>query len=1060
MSAAAPPIPARPQRAQPQAAPAATVATTAAAAAVHSIPQIPPRPARKMDPSPEREAFTRSPLNALPGTQAYTRPPPQSTHLDVKNDGELMRRPSIDLPKEVGQEGFEYTSYDQLPAEAHGVTDASNHAQVVDPPQTRNVSADIPLHAPTASFPQSTATSRIASVTRTDSRQAAAAGLGKARLDDEVNPSSAHPSPLSRAVTHPDEPLKRAPSNEPHHPLRVRSSFNASTPSLHSSSKPSSIHDPHEGIPEIGMQIPLYRNAGDVQAPSRGSHHPQHAPGIGFFNDGSARAHTRKRSSRQDFTSADIYGLHGHGREPQDQFEREWVAKHPKEAAAEGYNVYLPRPETALSTEQLNKLVQSSEDLPMGANRAMIGTPTQEIAFEATDLYAQRMCSPKPSPLPLGEKKRPGSSDAQPAVESPLRRTSFPINDRRGSSALDSEDDNVYHIDPQHTKRGNKITGGGEADAKMDLGRTGGSIAEEDGHIDGRDEGAPILASDEIVKRPGSAFQQPAVTPEMHHDEFYDSDHYNESRRSSLKPPSRPSSRPGSNQSGGYHGGPLHRYISHEEQHGSGMGTPLEEIEEYEPLFPEDEGVAKPKTASAIRPRLEEHHFPSQDVWEDTPSSLQYLATVETPEPPHEEKALQSSGEKASSAFETPEQEQRRRAGNPTDMNSDSKTFIKPLFKSGIQTEMHDRPGIQRFPSRDIWEDTPSSALFETTVSGPQMDEVLSPPEERPTTTAIPDSQDDGSARSTTAGGFSPMLPRKPSIPARPERRSKLAQEILPDGDDAPSQARGASDEASSSPTKTQAPSIPDRPKPQVPARPAKISQDQGGEAVGSHLSKELSSSPPKSKPAVPARPAGNKFASLKAGFMNDLNSRLQLGPQGPPPKAKEAEPEPVDDTPLVDARKGRAKGPPKRVKASVPEAGGLGFAMSTTLWHIDEHDALRVPSVEAAQLFESKAPAVGASSEMPEPPVTAQINRVLAQNEESNTRSPALTAAKGDGLAEAGEKTFVSLADGKESPTTVKHDAVGAEGDIPQPSLPVRDSEGKDAASATEELASHVASE
>jgi hypothetical protein len=122
-----------------------------------------------------------------------------------------------------------------------------------------------------------------------------------------------------------------------------------------------------QGIPEIGMQIPLNPNAGDVQAPSPAPTQSQFAPGIGFFNDGSARAHIRRKSSRQEFGPPGSFGLHSHGQEPHDQFEREWIAKNPERAALEGSNSYgTPRPETALTSAELNKLVNQSTDVGMG----------------------------------------------------------------------------------------------------------------------------------------------------------------------------------------------------------------------------------------------------------------------------------------------------------------------------------------------------------------------------------------------------------------------------------------------------------------------------------------------------------------------------------------------------------------------------------------------------------------------------------------------------------------------------------------------------------------------
>jgi hypothetical protein len=279
------------------------------------------------------------------------------------------RPPSVQALPSVGQEGSEYASFDVLPDEAHGVkvTNGSGEADV----QTRNVSANMPLHAPKASIPQSTAKSRIETVTRTDSTQAAAAGIGKARPDDDVHRGPGDStSSLSRVPTKNDD-LMRVPSTEPQPltQLRSKTSFNRSTPSLHPvSSRPGSVNEGHEqGIPEIGMQIPLYPNAGDVQAPSPAPTQSQFAPGIGFYNDGSARAHHRRRSSRNEFGPPGSYGLHGHGMEPHDQFEREWIKKHPDQAAVEGYNIHgPPRPETALTSAELNRLVKQSEDVGMG----------------------------------------------------------------------------------------------------------------------------------------------------------------------------------------------------------------------------------------------------------------------------------------------------------------------------------------------------------------------------------------------------------------------------------------------------------------------------------------------------------------------------------------------------------------------------------------------------------------------------------------------------------------------------------------------------------------------
>ena len=674
----------------------------------------------------------------------------------------------------------------------------------------------------------------------------------------------------------------------------------------------------------------------------------------------------------------------------------------------------------------------------------MIGTPGEDIAWEATEEYTSRMSSPLPSPAVIEEGKKRQSSDAETAKSS-LRKMSFPFNEAGrniSDDAIRDDEGNVIHIDLPERKH-NKVTGGGAVDGTLDLGPRGGNTEEEGGWYDERGEGTPILASDEIMKRPGSAFMQPAVPPESERvgDDYYDSDYgyQDSSRRNSLRAPSRPSSRPNSVH-GEYQGGNLHRFISHEEYHGSGMHTPLEEIEEYEPLIPEGEEEApKPKAKAQLkRPGLEHHHFPSQDIWEDTPSSLQYSTTVETPEPSREMKAF-AAPPSTSTTFETPEEEHQ----TPNDVATDAKAFMKPQFKAGVQEEMGGRPGVQRFPSRDIWEDTPDSMRLVTTVGGPQMDETKSPPDDRPTTTAIPGSQDDDEARATTTG-FTQV--RRPSIPTRPHRKSKLAEELKPEGLEQSEKDASSTREISESaikqepsPDKAKAPAIPDRPKPTVPARPARPSRAE--QADGAPLAKSTSADSqastetvtaapvPKSKPAVPARPGGGKFAALKAGFMSDLNSRLQLGPQGPPPKAKELEPEVAEETqkaPLADARKGRAKGPARRKPAASPSAATeekpVGFSMSSmlTLWQIDENDELLVPSSSAATPAEAEV-------DVP------ALEKVLSENTARNTAEPTLAQPMTPEKAEATVSAQPS-------------ESIGAEGDEPEPSITVASVENQEA--------------
>ncbi|GAB7350519.1 hypothetical protein MBLNU459_g1110t2 [Dothideomycetes sp. NU459] len=906
MSAQMPTLPPRPARSQER-----------SSEPLQDAPQIPPRPARvpERSESPHRAEYTRSPLNE----------PPTSMHNGGKmysqknlSAQDLPRRPpSVSLPL-IGQEGNEYASFD-------GPQEAPQAARE----QTRNVSPDLPMHAPKASVPQSTAKSRISTVTRTDSSQAAAAGIGKA---DSETPS-----------------LKTKSSFSSSHPLKTLSSFNRSNISVNSQERPGSAggHDDEEhGIPSFGMQVPMLKYAGDVQAPSPAPFTQTQSTGIGFFNEGQApRNHHRKRSSRQEFGPPGSYGMHGHGLEPKDQFEKAWYQKHPEEYSKEAKKQYdpgHPSHEWALSSDDLNKLVHQTRDQGMGTTPGMIGTPTEQIGYLASEEYASRMTSPKPRPASLsGLNKRP-SNGSQTRIESPLRKTSFHHNEsghlktpasQDNAIESDVEDDDIIHVDAPD-RRTSKYEGGGYDPPTEDFGPRGGNTEEEGGWVVENGYGVPILASDEVAKNlnPDAVYMQPAVSPEQErrgNDYYagYDSDH----------PPSYQTGRRSNSRPGSAHGEPLSRFISREAAQGSGMGTPLEEIEEYEPLFPEDDDKQPSKPLNAAdklkkRPDLARHHFPSQDIWEDTPESLQYQTTVEHPQEPEDLTA--------SASFERPEQEQARKEPIPSDradfLTEATRKMAQPHFKPGVSDDMVRPDMARRFPSRDVWEDSPDSLHLETTVSGPQMDEqndLTSPPDAQP-----------------HQGTFA-----KPSVPARPAR-SGLSQQIQPDLPAQPAEKRQAPAADS------EAPQIPARPKPQVPARPARAVDGQEGASLAKTVSGESGSSgstvtsPPavKAKPAVPSRPVGSKFAALKAGFMNDLNSRLQLGPQAP--KAAEPateEPATEEKAPLADARKGRARGPARRKPAaeaataseSSSSAATLSIASPFTLFQINDHGEVSVPT-------------------------------------------------------------------------------------------------------------------
>ncbi|KAF2678372.1 hypothetical protein K458DRAFT_348432 [Lentithecium fluviatile CBS 122367] len=899
---APPQIPPRPSRAQ----------APAASATYMDVPKIPPRPKRSVDRSisPNRDAFTRSPLND-----------PTFDHKQIGQMGSRLstelppRPPSVSLPS-LGEEGNEYASFEDLSKTLTNQSEAP-------PQQKAQVAGDLPLYAPTAEVPSSTAKSRIQTVTRTDSQQAAAAGFGKLLPDD-------------------------------------RSTVVGSGSSVGGNTRPSSVYreerEDEQGIPEIGLQVPMYPNAGDVQAPTPSPYEQQAAlGGVGSFNKGqpTPRHHTRTKSGREIFTGPPgSYGLHGHGKIGKDEFEQQWYAKHPEDHKREKAGEYGPhiqenRKDYNWESHKLDKLVREARahGHGLGTSREAIGTPDEQIGYMATEEYASRMASPQP---PSG---RPGSISGKsgPVAESPLRQSNFPTDALTKQKTNESEaEEDVIHIDPP-SHRASKIGGGGYDPPKEDLGPEGGNTEEAGGWVSERGYGIPILASDQIEKNKEAEWRQPAVSPEL---ERRASGEYtvNEDGMPAYVTKPRTHSR-SSSRNNSMTGN--RRFIPSPAHHDRN-GTPLESTKEYEPLFPEDE-EHKPKSPVdklKKRPDLARHHFPSQDVWEDTPSSLQLETTVDTPQAPEEPSTPGDVG--SSKVFEQPKAEQARKE-NIT--KEDQQSFLPDHTKRFANKHLDKehlgeptRPGMRhRFPSQDVWEDAPDHGKLETTVSGPQTEETEEYADDSPAVDKQP-------------------AVEKPSLPSKHQKPKEL------------------------SPVEKKAPVLPERPKPQVPIRPSKP-LTKSSEKVPTLASDENAegSAQPKAKPAVPARPAGSKIAALQAGFLKDLNSKLGLGP--PKPKEPEPEEEPEPPKPLTDARKGRAKGPQRRKPAASPAPAAtvtsevavpresLSLQLVSTVWQIGDDGVLDAPAAQmSAKLHEALKPAEKGEEVETKEPVTAE--EVLGKEE------------------------------------------------------------------------------
>lgn len=229
----------------------------------------------------------------------------------------LPRPPSVTIPS-LGEEGIEYADLNEhIP---------DNHQQA--PAETRNVNTDLKIHAPRPSLPTSSAKARVQAVTRTDSRQAAAAGVGR---------ESSH----SPAVDEQDR-------------ARRLSNSRASGSRADSTASSDRLLSAHLGD-EHGFRVPMYPNAGEVQAPSP-------SPYLEQGTQRQGRNHHRSRSARDSSLPPGSYGLHGHGVQHADKFEKAWYEKHPDELAKEegqyGPGVGTPRPDWALSSDDLNKIVR------------------------------------------------------------------------------------------------------------------------------------------------------------------------------------------------------------------------------------------------------------------------------------------------------------------------------------------------------------------------------------------------------------------------------------------------------------------------------------------------------------------------------------------------------------------------------------------------------------------------------------------------------------------------------------------------------------------------------
>jgi hypothetical protein len=291
---------------------------------------VPPRPANRRfqrSVSPNHDRFAPSPLAS---DTAFMKKPdslqPGSHH--GRNDDPIARSTSVELPS-LGEEGMEYAAL----AEELASPDEGS----ADPEQTRTVADDLKLHAPKPSLPASSAKQRVMAVTRTDSERAAQFGIGRARSVDESTPAL----PSNRSLKKKASTASQLSATDAH------------------------FEDEH-GIPEIGQQVPMYKNAGDVQAPS---------PAPATAGSPKGKHHARKTSSRGLNLPPGSYGLHGHGIAPQDKLEKAYFEKHPELLKKEHVPHEYDRPnDFSMSRDDLDKIVRETASRGSGLGKSADGT--------------------------------------------------------------------------------------------------------------------------------------------------------------------------------------------------------------------------------------------------------------------------------------------------------------------------------------------------------------------------------------------------------------------------------------------------------------------------------------------------------------------------------------------------------------------------------------------------------------------------------------------------------------------------------------------------------------
>lgn len=677
----------------------------------------------------------------------------------------------------------------------------------------------------------------------------------------------------------------------------------------------------------------------------------------------------------------------------------------------------------------------------MSAPETSTPVPDEEIGYLATE-YFTRVISPEHSATPAEEEEA--------SLYGIINDSAIPGEEtEKGTIHLDppTYHQHMHNHHPNRAQSSRPGTRPGTRPSTRPASPTKRYGAEEeDEEEDGDDYDTetehehPILASDEVLKRAGSNIMFPAVSPPL--SAWRSTSTANNTR------PATPSKFNIDDEDADVE--PVRLSGSGSESRESFILSSLKFGERPEPLFPDSDPEDEPagtKTPAENkiheklkRPGMPEsvgsssgHRFPSKDVWEEAPEFSQLETTVSTRAPSvaensdedHETKGEVQKRSDGKSAAEVAyihgqpnehyvpgdevefERKQKGSLGKPAQYQhqvdrSGRDDGLNRLLKKGSPSDDPEKLGVartkaKRFPSKDIWEDAPPSLELSASIGeGDAADASAVETEEHATISGSTDPAETETERHSTTSppteGPTPSAKTpKPDTPARP---------VVPSSRP-PTKSRQPTDPSVPVAEKKLPPNLPGRPKPKVPLnRPTRPSSTATTAAAARSPSTEIHPPAMKPRPSVPPR-TGGKIAAMKAGFLTDLDNRLKFGPQAPKKEEeKVGKAEEKDKVVLEDVRKGRAKGPRRKLPTTTEKTEKVEEKTQTmsvgvwAVWSVSDTGSVNV---------------LGGSE-------------VEVKEENNEKEAPTLVTSAPPKISETGSQTepAVSKDDGKDTPPTM----------------------------------------